>query len=86
MSIRTAPPFRADHVGSLLRPPELHAARDDFAAGRIDAEALRAAEDAAITDAVRLQEEVGMPSATPPGTASLGASASASSGNALRAA
>src|SRR5512141_1353850 len=60
MSIRTTPPFRADHVGSLLRPPELHAARDDFAAGRIDADALRAVEDAAITDAVRLQEEVGM--------------------------
>jgi 5-methyltetrahydropteroyltriglutamate--homocysteine methyltransferase len=60
MSIRTTPPFRADHVGSLLRPPELHAARDDFAARRIDAEALRAVEDAAITDAVRLQEEIGM--------------------------
>ena len=60
MSIRTTPPFRADHVGSLLRPPELHAARDDFAAGRIDADALRAVEDAAITDAVKLQEDVGM--------------------------
>ena len=60
MSLRTTPPFRADHVGSLLRPPELHAARDDFAAGRIDADALRAVEDAAITDAVKLQEDVGM--------------------------
>ena len=60
MSLRTTPPFRADHVGSLLRPPELHAARDDFAAGRIDADALRAVEDAAINDAVRLQEDVGM--------------------------
>ena len=60
MSLRTTPPFRADHVGSLLRPPELHAARDDFAAGRIDADALRAVEDAAIDDAVKLQEDVGM--------------------------
>ena len=34
---RTKPPFRADHVGSLLRPPELLKARDDFAAGTIDA-------------------------------------------------
>jgi len=34
---RTKPPFRADHVGSLLRPPALLRARDDFAAGRIDA-------------------------------------------------
>jgi 5-methyltetrahydropteroyltriglutamate--homocysteine methyltransferase len=64
MSTRTTPPFRADHVGSLLRPKELLAARDDFANGRVDAEALRAAEDAAIADAVRLQEEVGLRSAT----------------------
>jgi hypothetical protein len=42
------PPFRADHVGSLLRPPELLRARDDAAAGRISAEELRAAEDTAI--------------------------------------
>ena len=40
--MRSTPPFRADHVGSLLRPPELLAARDDFAAGRIDAAQLRA--------------------------------------------
>ena len=64
MSIRTTPPFRADHVGSLLRPPELLQARDDFAAGRIDADALREAEDAAITDAVKLQEDVGLKAAT----------------------
>jgi 5-methyltetrahydropteroyltriglutamate--homocysteine methyltransferase len=64
MSIRTTPPFRADHVGSLLRPPELHAARDDFAAGRIDADALHAVEDAAITDAVKLQEDVGIQAVT----------------------
>jgi 5-methyltetrahydropteroyltriglutamate--homocysteine methyltransferase len=62
--LRTKPPFRADHVGSLLRPPELLRAREEHAAGRIDDEALRAAEDAAIREAVRRQEEVGLQSAT----------------------
>ena len=61
---RTSPPFRADHVGSLLRPPRLHQARDDFAAGRITADELRAVEDDEITRAVRMQEEVGLQSAT----------------------
>ena len=64
MTARTTPPFRADHVGSLLRPPELLRAREDAAAGRIDSEALRAVEDDAITGAVRLQREVGLQSAT----------------------
>ncbi|HEX7993619.1 MAG TPA: 5-methyltetrahydropteroyltriglutamate--homocysteine S-methyltransferase [Streptosporangiaceae bacterium] len=58
------PPFRADHVGSLLRPPELLRARDDFAAGRIDAGQLRTIEDAAIRDAVRRQQDIGLRSAT----------------------
>src|SRR6266704_5174310 len=58
------PPFRADHVGSLLRPPELLRARDDFAAGRIDAGQLRATEDTAIRDVVRRQHDVGLASAT----------------------
>src|SRR6266849_9074788 len=62
--MRTTPPFRADHVGSLLRPANLLAARDDFAAGRIDAAALREAEDAAVSDAVAMQAEVGLQSAT----------------------
>jgi 5-methyltetrahydropteroyltriglutamate--homocysteine methyltransferase len=61
---RTAPPFRADHVGSLLRPPELLEARANFEAGRIDADALRAVEDAAIRDAVAMQREAGLQSAT----------------------
>ena len=61
---RTKPPFRADHVGSLLRPPELLKARDDFAAGAIDAPALRAIEDTAIREAVRRQEEVGLRAVT----------------------
>ncbi|HKF78096.1 MAG TPA: 5-methyltetrahydropteroyltriglutamate--homocysteine S-methyltransferase [Candidatus Dormibacteraeota bacterium] len=64
MSDRSAPPFRADHVGSLLRPPELRRARDDFAAGRISAEQLRRWEDRAIREAVRMQEDVGLSSAT----------------------
>src|SRR3954452_7240342 len=61
---RTKPPFRADHVGSLLRPPRLHRARDDFAAGRIDADALREVEDEAIREIVRKQEDVGLRAAT----------------------
>ncbi len=61
---RSTPPFRADHVGSLLRPPELLQARDDFAAGRIDADALRSVEDAAIRDVVALQRNVGLQTAT----------------------
>jgi 5-methyltetrahydropteroyltriglutamate--homocysteine methyltransferase len=64
MSQRTIPPFRADHVGSLLRPPEVLRARDDAAAGRTTAEELRAIEDRAIADVVRMQEEVGLQSAT----------------------
>ena len=50
---RTSPPYRADHVGSLLRPPDLLQARDDHAARRIDDEALRAIEGEAIRDVVR---------------------------------
>jgi 5-methyltetrahydropteroyltriglutamate--homocysteine methyltransferase len=64
MSPRTTPPFRADHVGSLLRPPALLEAREDFAEGRIDADELRGVEDEAIRDVVRKQEEVGLQSAT----------------------
>src|SRR5215204_1452216 len=61
---RTKPPFRADHVGSLLRPPQLLKARDDFAAATIDAAELRAIEDDAIERIVRKQEEAGLQSAT----------------------
>jgi 5-methyltetrahydropteroyltriglutamate--homocysteine methyltransferase len=64
VTVRDMPPFRADHVGSLLRPPHLLAARDDLAAGRIDSVELRELEDAAIRDAVRMQEEVGLRSVT----------------------
>jgi 5-methyltetrahydropteroyltriglutamate--homocysteine methyltransferase len=64
MTERDKPPFRADHVGSLLRPPELLKARDDHAAGLIDDEDLHAVEDDAIREAVRMQKEVGLKSAT----------------------
>jgi 5-methyltetrahydropteroyltriglutamate--homocysteine methyltransferase len=61
---RTTPPFRADHVGSLLRPPELLQARDDAVAGRIDADELRTIEDGAIRRIIAKQEEIGLQSAT----------------------
>jgi 5-methyltetrahydropteroyltriglutamate--homocysteine methyltransferase len=64
MTARRTPPFRADHVGSLLRPAVLLRARDEHAAGRIDAEALRAVEDESIREVVRMQEDVGLQSAT----------------------
>jgi 5-methyltetrahydropteroyltriglutamate--homocysteine methyltransferase len=61
---RVAAPFRADHVGSLLRPAALLQARADFAVGQITADVLRGAEDGAIREAVRLQEDAGLQSAT----------------------
>ncbi len=64
VSMRTSPPFRADHVGSLLRPPELLKARATFAKGEISADDLREAEDRAIRDAIALQEAIGLQSAT----------------------
>src|SRR5690606_4252370 len=64
MPQRTTPPFRADHVGTLLRPPEVLRAREDAAAGRITPAERRAIEDRAIADVVRMQEEVGLQSAT----------------------
>lgn len=58
------PPFRADQVGSLLRPKELLEARDRFFKGEIPKEALREAEDRAIRDVIRKQEGVGLRSVT----------------------
>ena len=58
------PPFRADHVGSLLRPPELKEARDRAQRGEIDRERLRAVEDKCIRDVVAFQEAVGLQSIT----------------------
>jgi 5-methyltetrahydropteroyltriglutamate--homocysteine methyltransferase len=62
--MRTEPPFRADHVGSLLRPKELLKAREDHAAGRIDDAELRGLEDEAIREVIARQEEIGLQSAT----------------------
>jgi 5-methyltetrahydropteroyltriglutamate--homocysteine methyltransferase len=63
-SPRLTPPFRADHVGSLLRPPELFAARARHAAGELDDADLRAVEDDAVRAAVELQRDVGLQSVT----------------------
>src|ERR1019366_4173449 len=63
-SLRIAPPFRADHVGSLLRPQFLLDAREKFARGEITAAEKRTVEDRAIVDAVALQESVGLHSIT----------------------
>jgi methionine synthase II (cobalamin-independent) len=62
--LRTKPPFRADHVGSLLRPAALKDARDKRARGEISAEALTAIEDREIENVIRKQEEVGLKSIT----------------------
>src|SRR4026208_2542235 len=64
MTPRTTPPFRADHVGSLLRPPALLKAREELKAGTVAADGLRGMGDGAIRDVVRKQEEVGLQSAT----------------------
>jgi 5-methyltetrahydropteroyltriglutamate--homocysteine methyltransferase len=58
------PPYRADIVGSFLRPDALKAARTDFAQGRIDAAGLRGVEDAQIADLVRKQADNGLALAT----------------------
>ena len=54
------PPFRADHIGSLLRPPALRQAFRKHSAGEISERDFRAAQDAAIRDVVRLQEDCGL--------------------------
>src|ERR1700754_3423065 len=64
MSARTTPPFRADHVGSLLRPPEVLKAREDRASGAITDDDLRQIEDDAIRDVIGRQEAVGLSSVT----------------------
>jgi 5-methyltetrahydropteroyltriglutamate--homocysteine methyltransferase len=59
-----SPPFRADHVGSLIRPRELIEARRRYQAGKLPVDALRAIEDEAIREAVKMQERVGLNSIT----------------------
>ncbi|HSC99774.1 MAG TPA: 5-methyltetrahydropteroyltriglutamate--homocysteine S-methyltransferase, partial [Casimicrobiaceae bacterium] len=60
VSVRNTPPFRADHVGSFLRPKFLLDAREQFGAGAIDASELRAVEDQAIRGVVKFQEDLGL--------------------------
>ena len=62
--LRTKPPFRADHVGSLLRPVPLKQAREKRTRGEISAEALTDIEDREIDNVIRKQEEVGLKSVT----------------------
>ena len=65
MSERTTPPFRADHVGSFLRPKFLLDAREQFFVKKeINAEQLRAVEDKAIAEIVKFQQDVGLKSIT----------------------
>src|ERR1700689_3558866 len=63
-STPSPPPFRADHVGSLLRPPELLAARGQYRAGTLSAAQLKKQEDEAILAVVRHQEDLGLRAAT----------------------
>ncbi len=58
------PPFRAEHIGSLLRPPELLKAREDCEAGRVSAHDLRALEDELIRKVVAMQEGLGLQAIT----------------------
>jgi 5-methyltetrahydropteroyltriglutamate--homocysteine methyltransferase len=64
MTPGTAPPFRADHVGSLIRPQRLKDARRAFLSGRLDRAALKPIEDEAICRAVAMQERMGFQAVT----------------------
>lgn len=64
MAERTRPPFRADHVGSLIRPQELRDARQAHLAGTVPAAELHALEDRLISEAVAMQEYVGLQAIT----------------------
>jgi 5-methyltetrahydropteroyltriglutamate--homocysteine methyltransferase len=64
VTVRPTPPFRADHVGSLLRPQALLDARARHAAGELDEAGLVEAENQAIREVVALQEEIGLRAAT----------------------
>jgi 5-methyltetrahydropteroyltriglutamate--homocysteine methyltransferase len=64
MSLKSIPPFRAEHVGSLLRPPALRHAFRQMSNGEIDAQAFAAIQDTAIVEAVRMQDALGFKLAT----------------------
>lgn len=60
MSARSTPPFRAEHLGSLIRPASLIKAREEWRAGKLPREALRSLEDECIREVVKLQERSGL--------------------------
>src|SRR5579872_2004388 len=64
MMERPSQPFRADHIGSFIRPDGLIEARRQFAQGKLPAAELHRLEDRAIRDVVALQEEIGFHSIT----------------------
>jgi methionine synthase II (cobalamin-independent) len=64
MSLRTTPPFRADHVGSLLRPAALKEAREKRKSGDLSEQALAEIEDREIAALIRKQEDIGLQSIT----------------------
>ena len=64
MSARTAPPFRADHVGSLLRPLPLKQARAKRERGEITSDQLKAVEDREIAAVIKRQEDIGLKAVT----------------------
>ncbi|MGO8920344.1 MAG: 5-methyltetrahydropteroyltriglutamate--homocysteine S-methyltransferase [Stellaceae bacterium] len=64
MTTRRPPPFRAEHVGSLLRPPELRQAFRAVSEGKLDAAGFRAVQDRAIREVVALQERIGLEGVT----------------------
>ncbi len=64
MAIKTRPPFRYDHIGSLLRPEALLRSREKFKIGAITLDELRLHEDECIIDVIKLQEEIGLQAVT----------------------
>ena len=58
--LRSIPPFRADHVGSLLRPGEVREARSRWEKGEMSADAMREVEDQAIREVIGKQESIGL--------------------------
>ena len=60
MSLKINPPHRAEHLGSLKRPQNLLAKRDEFDAQKVTAEELKVVEDEAIKDIVQMQRDVGI--------------------------
>src|SRR3954462_8493733 len=60
MAARTSPPFRAEHLGSQIRPKKLIDARQPWREGRLPREALKALEDECIRDVVKMQERAGL--------------------------